>query len=250
MIWGRQREVDAAAGRPPAGHIGARTDDGSGFPYGAVLVNEPELDTRIGQHVSNPLAETLVGRNRGEGKCDSACSGSRSHYHAGKERVAEVSPRLCGHRITLRLALPASPQVRPAGIPLDLNNEPLTSAVGLDIAPAGTRSRLPWRSGPPTLGIGPSVGDRPDTVSRVIHRRSVSEVSIRELRNHGGDVIDRVVAGERVTVTRDGRPVAELRPLGRAPVPSQVLWRRWSRLPPLDVASFRCDIDRVLDSSL
>jgi prevent-host-death family protein len=78
----------------------------------------------------------------------------------------------------------------------------------------------------------------------------VSEVSIRELRNHGGDVIDRVVAGERVTVTRDGRPVAELRPLHRAPVPSQVLWRRWSRLPPLDAKSFRRDIDRVIDSSL
>jgi len=78
----------------------------------------------------------------------------------------------------------------------------------------------------------------------------VSEVSIRELRNRGGDVIDRVVAGERVTVTRDGRPVAELRPLRQAPVPSQVLWRRWSRLPPLDAESFRHDIDRVLDSSL
>ena len=78
----------------------------------------------------------------------------------------------------------------------------------------------------------------------------MSEVSIRELRNHGGEVIDRVVAGERVTVTRDGRPVAELRPLRRAAVPSQVLRRRWSRLPPLDAESFRRDVDRVLDSSL
>jgi prevent-host-death family protein len=30
---------------------------------------------------------------------------------------------------------------------------------------------------------------------------------------HGGDVVGRVEAGEHVTVTRDGRPVAELRPL-------------------------------------
>jgi len=39
----------------------------------------------------------------------------------------------------------------------------------------------------------------------------MAEVTIRELRNHGGDVVDRVAAGERLIVTRDGRPVAELR---------------------------------------
>ena len=38
---------------------------------------------------------------------------------------------------------------------------------------------------------------------------------MRDLRNHGGDVIGRVQAGERVTITRDGEPVAELRPLPR-----------------------------------
>jgi len=36
-------------------------------------------------------------------------------------------------------------------------------------------------------------------------------VSIRDLQNHGGEVIDRVVRGERVTITKDGRAVAELR---------------------------------------
>ena len=40
------------------------------------------------------------------------------------------------------------------------------------------------------------------------------QVSIRELRNHGGDVVDRVAAGENLTVTRPGKPVAELRPVG------------------------------------
>jgi PHD/YefM family antitoxin component YafN of YafNO toxin-antitoxin module len=34
-------------------------------------------------------------------------------------------------------------------------------------------------------------------------------VTIRELRNHGGEVVDRVEVGGRVTVTRDGRAVAE-----------------------------------------
>jgi prevent-host-death family protein len=78
----------------------------------------------------------------------------------------------------------------------------------------------------------------------------VNEVSIRELRNHGGDVINRVVAGERVTVTRDGRAVAELRPLGRPTLPARELKRRWSRLPALDPEAFRRDLDRVIDSSV
>ena len=78
----------------------------------------------------------------------------------------------------------------------------------------------------------------------------MSEVSIRELRNHGGDVINRVVAGERITVTRDGQAVAELRPLSRPAVSARVLKRRWSRLPALDPEAVRRDLDRVLDGSL
>lgn len=35
----------------------------------------------------------------------------------------------------------------------------------------------------------------------------MAEVSIRELRDHGGDVVDRVSGGERVTVTRRGKPL-------------------------------------------
>ena len=40
----------------------------------------------------------------------------------------------------------------------------------------------------------------------------MAQVTVRELRNRGGVVIDRVARGERVTITRDGKPVAELRP--------------------------------------
>jgi prevent-host-death family protein len=43
------------------------------------------------------------------------------------------------------------------------------------------------------------------------------EVSVRELRNHTAEVLRRVEAGERLRVTVDRRPVAELVPLpGRA----------------------------------
>jgi prevent-host-death family protein len=39
------------------------------------------------------------------------------------------------------------------------------------------------------------------------------DVSVRELRNHTAEVLRRVEAGERLRVTVDRRPVAELTPL-------------------------------------
>jgi prevent-host-death family protein len=74
----------------------------------------------------------------------------------------------------------------------------------------------------------------------------VDEVTIRELRNRGGDVLDRVSRGEILTVTRDGHPIAELRPLMRPPVTVAVLLDRWRPVtPPIfqgstSSKSFRC----------
>jgi prevent-host-death family protein len=78
----------------------------------------------------------------------------------------------------------------------------------------------------------------------------MAEVTIRELRNHGGDVIDRVERGEHLTVTRNGKPVAELRPLSRPTVMTDELIRRWRRLPRIDPAKLRRDIDDLIDPSL
>lgn len=78
----------------------------------------------------------------------------------------------------------------------------------------------------------------------------MAEVTIRELRNHGGDVIDRVASGERLTVTRDGVGVAELSPLPRPAKPARVLIERWSRLPAVDAQLLRSDIDADLDPGL
>jgi prevent-host-death family protein len=78
----------------------------------------------------------------------------------------------------------------------------------------------------------------------------MSEVTVRELRNRGGHVIDRVAGGERVTVTRGGTPVAELRPLGSAPLPADQLLLRWRRLPRVDAQALRADLDAVLDARL
>jgi prevent-host-death family protein len=43
----------------------------------------------------------------------------------------------------------------------------------------------------------------------------MSDVSSRDLRNHTADVLRRVEAGERVRISVNRRPVAELVPLGR-----------------------------------
>jgi prevent-host-death family protein len=77
----------------------------------------------------------------------------------------------------------------------------------------------------------------------------MARVTIRELRNHGGEVVDRAARGEQITITRSGRPVAELRPL-RPALSADALLSRWNRLPAVDPVSLRADIDRVLDPGL
>lgn len=45
----------------------------------------------------------------------------------------------------------------------------------------------------------------------------MNQVASRELRNHTRELLDRVGAGETITITVDGRPVAVLSPPGRRP---------------------------------
>ena len=78
----------------------------------------------------------------------------------------------------------------------------------------------------------------------------MSDVTIRELRNHGGDVIDRVLAGERLTVTRAGEPVAELTPVPRRPLRAETLIARWATLAHVDPAGLRADIDALIDPTI
>jgi antitoxin (DNA-binding transcriptional repressor) of toxin-antitoxin stability system len=78
----------------------------------------------------------------------------------------------------------------------------------------------------------------------------MAEVSIRDLRNHGGDVVDRATRGEQITITRSGKAVAELRALSPPPLTAEALLNRWRRLPPLDAVALRGDVDRLLDGSL
>lgn len=78
----------------------------------------------------------------------------------------------------------------------------------------------------------------------------MGKVTIRDLRNHGGDVIERVTRGEEIVVTRAGRPVAELRPVSHAPLSAQVLVERWRRLPVVDPQALRHDVDSIMTAEL
>lgn len=78
----------------------------------------------------------------------------------------------------------------------------------------------------------------------------MGEVSIRELRNHGGEVVERVLAGESVVVTRSGKPVAELRPLRRRGLRAEELVERRRVLPQVDPDQLKRDIDAFLEPTL
>jgi prevent-host-death family protein len=60
----------------------------------------------------------------------------------------------------------------------------------------------------------------------------MTEIAARELRNRTADVLRRVQAGEQVTITSRGRPVAELTPVRavrRRPIARTELERRLGR---------------------
>jgi prevent-host-death family protein len=75
-------------------------------------------------------------------------------------------------------------------------------------------------------------------------------VTIRDLRNRGGEILAEVSRGEAVIVTRDGEPIAEIRPLPRRGPTTDELIARRRHLPPIDAERFRADIDSVVDQSL
>lgn len=78
----------------------------------------------------------------------------------------------------------------------------------------------------------------------------MADVSIRDLRNHGGEIVDRAAAGERIVITRSGKPVAELVPLQKRPLSAEALLARWQRLPPMNYDALRAELDEIIDPSL
>lgn len=78
----------------------------------------------------------------------------------------------------------------------------------------------------------------------------MTDVSIRDLRNKGGEVVDRASRGELITITKAGRRVAELRPLRQPGLAAGALLERWRHLPAVDPVAMRLDIDRIVEPSL
>jgi prevent-host-death family protein len=78
----------------------------------------------------------------------------------------------------------------------------------------------------------------------------MDEVSIRELRARAGVLVSRASAGERFSITRNGRPVARLVPARRPVLRLADLLERRRSLPAMDLDAFRRDLDGVLHSEL
>lgn len=76
-------------------------------------------------------------------------------------------------------------------------------------------------------------------------------INQRELRNTSAKVLREVQAGQTVIVTRNGEPVAELRPIQpRRLVPRAAIAGVAMRAPRIDAERFRADIDAVIDQSI
>ena len=76
-------------------------------------------------------------------------------------------------------------------------------------------------------------------------------INQRELRNQSAAVLREVEAGETIVVTRNGTPVAELRPIrARRFVLRATLSEGAPRAPRIDAGRFRADLDAVIDQYL
>jgi prevent-host-death family protein len=76
-------------------------------------------------------------------------------------------------------------------------------------------------------------------------------ITQRELRNQSASVLREVEAGRTIVVTRNGTPVAELRPVQpRRFVLRATLADAAARAPRIDAARFRADLDAVIDQRL
>jgi antitoxin (DNA-binding transcriptional repressor) of toxin-antitoxin stability system len=75
-------------------------------------------------------------------------------------------------------------------------------------------------------------------------------VTLLELSQDGSRIVERARAGERIIVTMDGLPAAELGPIARPPLDAEALVRLWRTIPEMDGKRLRADIDTLLDTSL
>jgi prevent-host-death family protein len=76
-------------------------------------------------------------------------------------------------------------------------------------------------------------------------------ITQRELRNQSAAVLRQVEAGRILVVTRNGTPVAELRPIQpRRFVPRVMIAGAAAHAPRIDAGQFRADLDAVIDQRI
>ncbi|MDP9397030.1 MAG: type II toxin-antitoxin system prevent-host-death family antitoxin [Actinomycetota bacterium] len=78
------------------------------------------------------------------------------------------------------------------------------------------------------------------------------EINQRQLRNDSGEVMRRVEGGETFLVTRNGVPLAELRPVstGRPQFTRRAdALASAAHLPAVDAQRFRSELDELADAS-
>lgn len=76
-------------------------------------------------------------------------------------------------------------------------------------------------------------------------------INQRELRNASAKVLREVQAGQCLVATRNGEPVAELRPIQPCRyAPRAVIAAAAKRAPRIDAMRFRADIDAAIDQSM
>jgi prevent-host-death family protein len=79
---------------------------------------------------------------------------------------------------------------------------------------------------------------------------AANEVTLEELRDHTAAILERVAAGEHLTITVDGRPVGELVPPVKGTPKALLLARyEWAKQHPVD-DRFWLDIKAMRDESI
>jgi prevent-host-death family protein len=73
-------------------------------------------------------------------------------------------------------------------------------------------------------------------------------IGVRELQRNARDHLHAAEAGETITVTRRGQPVAQLVPIQPQPMRASALLERWRNVPSVDSDGLRADVDAALDS--
>ena len=76
-------------------------------------------------------------------------------------------------------------------------------------------------------------------------------ITQRELRNQSAAVLREVEAGQTFVLTRNGTPVAELRPIQpRRFVPRAIIAKAGACAPRVNARQFRADLDAVIDQGI